>query len=81
MGVGALLGFPETVLAFDLDMVETMLESESYHLGALRGAGTIGYQREACAELLQTVESVVRAGKTPQLGVMQRIEPISDLIG
>ena len=38
MGIGALLGFAETVLALDLDVVEAMLEGEPHDLGALRRA-------------------------------------------
>ena len=46
MSIGALLGFAETVLAFDLDMIEPMRQVEALDLGALRFSGAIGYQRQ-----------------------------------
>jgi hypothetical protein len=46
MSIGALLGFAEPVLAFDLDVIEPTCQVEALDLGALGFAGAIGYQRQ-----------------------------------
>src|SRR5271154_2504011 len=76
MGIGALFGLAEPVLALDLDMVETLFEGEADHLGALRLGGTIGGDGQAHAELLEAIERLVSAGKHAQLGVVDLVEAI-----
>ena len=62
MLVGPLLRLAEAVLALNLDVVETLFESEPHDLGALRLGRAVGDQRQLDAQLLQPVESRVRQG-------------------
>ena len=52
------------MLAFDLDVVETVFEGETHDLGALRLGGPVGDQRQLYAPLLQLVEGLVRIGNS-----------------
>src|ERR1700732_2580440 len=45
MGVGPFLGLAEAVLAFDLDVVETVFEGKTQDLGALRLGRPVDNQR------------------------------------
>jgi hypothetical protein len=46
MGVGPFLGLAEAVLAFDLNVVETVFEGKTQDLGALRLGRPVGNQRQ-----------------------------------
>ena len=73
MGVGPFLGLAEAVLALDLDVVETLFESEPHDLGALRLGRAVGDQRQLDAQLLQPIEGLVRFGEQRQFLVMQGV--------
>ena len=60
MLIGPLFGLTETVLVLDLDVVETVFESEPHDLRALRLGCAVGDQRELDAQLLQPVKGFVR---------------------
>ena len=71
MGVGTLLGFAETVLALDLNVVEAVFEAELHDLGALRLACAVGDQGEPDTLLLKPIERRMRVGEHRQFLVVQ----------
>jgi hypothetical protein len=61
------------VLAFDLDVVETVFEGETHDLGTLGLRRPVRDQRQLDAQLLQPVEGLVRIGEQRQFLVVQRV--------
>ena len=62
MIVGPLLGLAETVLALDLDVVETVFQGEPHDFRALRLGRAVGDQRQLDAQPLQPVEVSCASG-------------------
>src|SRR5260221_12228893 len=76
MPIGAFLRLAEALLAFDLNVIETMLEGEARDLCALRLTRSVGDQRQLNAALLQSVERLAGAGKQRHLLIAQTRESV-----
>ena len=78
MQIGPFVGFAETMLALDLDVIEAMGQREAFDLGALDAGCAIGDQREFDAERLQRIDRVMRARKHERLILAIDRETIGD---
>jgi hypothetical protein len=75
MGVGPFLGLAEAVLAFDLDVVETVFEGKTQDLGALRLGRPVGNQRQLDTYQPSSAIHIVRSVAEISLGLLAMTKP------
>jgi hypothetical protein len=79
--VGALIGFAEPVLAFDLDVIKATRQVETFDFGSLVLGCSVGHESEPHAARLERIDDVVRIRKQAHLVIAIGRKPVSEASG